>query len=556
MKPEQERDQGRWSAPEYVKVESIVVEHGRLPIDEGVVKDIMATIGSGDASALPPIHLWRRQPNADPTLVAGRNRLEAHKSSGQEFITARVITGEMPEIIRAVQLVEIDENLNRRELSPALRLSLTKRRKALYEEEHPETKRGSAGGRAKAGRSAKSQNATEQPPTFIDAHAKQTGRHRATVARELSEAEKIGDAAMKKIVGTSLDKQSEITALAAMDEPERQEIVDRAVAGEKVSAAKLSHDCATRGGPGQSDCNYPEVPNVDLGRDDTLEVKDDETPLQVRDPDGAAPDAYTRWLSQYEAVKARQAALAQEQDDVCRRYIDLRCRIEELDREACRVNEAKPALSGDDCRLLGDTDSVARAAGLSIMKGLELPACTRDAGTPPAPSQPVATQVATNMAAVPAPHTSPEQVAARHVALLRQDIELLNGPQVGFLPSSERLKAPHQLVRVQNTSPVQTHIVIDRQQNGHELRPGEIKEVDMLVDDIASLRELARPNRGFYTHGHLFGRPLPQHPLRFVDLPTPALARVDDGGGGDGHPLKPPVMPGENGATETKPGRK
>jgi hypothetical protein len=77
MKPERERDQGRWSAPEYVKVDSIVVEHGRLPIDEGVVKDIMATIGGGDVSALPPVHLWRKQPGANPILAAGHNRLEA-----------------------------------------------------------------------------------------------------------------------------------------------------------------------------------------------------------------------------------------------------------------------------------------------------------------------------------------------------------------------------------------------------------------------------------------------------------------------------------------------
>jgi len=55
-----------------------------------------------------------------------------------------------------------------------------RQRKALYQEEHPETKRGSGGGRAKAGKGAKSQNATEQTPAFIDAHAKQTGRHRAT----------------------------------------------------------------------------------------------------------------------------------------------------------------------------------------------------------------------------------------------------------------------------------------------------------------------------------------------------------------------------------------
>jgi hypothetical protein len=57
----------------------------------------------------------------------------------------------------------------RRELSPALRQLLTKQRKALYQEEHPETKRGSGGGRAKARKGAKSQNATEQTPAFIDA---------------------------------------------------------------------------------------------------------------------------------------------------------------------------------------------------------------------------------------------------------------------------------------------------------------------------------------------------------------------------------------------------
>jgi ParB-like chromosome segregation protein Spo0J len=153
----------------------MVVEHGRLPIDEAVVKDIMATISAGDMSAVPPIHLWRKQPGGNPILVAGRNRLEAHKRCGCEVISARVITGETPEIVRAVQLIELDENLNLRELSPALRQLLTRQRKALYQEEHPETKRGSGGGRAKARKGAKSQNATEQTPAFIDAHAKQLG---------------------------------------------------------------------------------------------------------------------------------------------------------------------------------------------------------------------------------------------------------------------------------------------------------------------------------------------------------------------------------------------
>jgi hypothetical protein len=83
----------------------------------------------------------------------------------------------------------------------------------------------------------------------------------------------------------------------------------------------------------------------------------------------------------------------------------------------------------------------------------------------------------------------------------------------------ERLEAPSQRVTVMNTSPIQTHFVIDRFMNGHELRPGERKEVEMLVDEIAALRELGRPNRGVYTSGPLTGQPLPPHPLRFVDLP-------------------------------------
>jgi ParB family transcriptional regulator, chromosome partitioning protein len=158
---------------------------------------------SGEPSESSVIHLWRKQPGGNPILVAGRNRLEAHKRSDCSVISARVITGETPEIVRAVQLIELDENLNRRELSPALRQSLTKQRKALYQEERPETKRGSGGGRAKARKGAKSQNATEQTPAFIDAHAKQTGRHRATIARGISEAEKIGDDVMRKIIRTS-----------------------------------------------------------------------------------------------------------------------------------------------------------------------------------------------------------------------------------------------------------------------------------------------------------------------------------------------------------------
>ena len=77
-----------------------------------------------------------------------------------------------------------------------------------------------------------------KPERFTKAHAKRTGRSEAAVQQDVAEATALGDDVMKKIVGTSLDTPSEITALAAMDEQERAQIIERAVAGETVSAVK------------------------------------------------------------------------------------------------------------------------------------------------------------------------------------------------------------------------------------------------------------------------------------------------------------------------------
>jgi hypothetical protein len=106
-----------------------------------------------------------------------------------------------------------------------------------------------------------------------------------------------------------------------------------------------------------------------------------------------------------------------------------------------------------------------------------------------------------------------------------------------LMVTRERLEAPSQRVTVLNTSPNQNHIVMDRHMRGHELRPGERKEVEMLVDEIEAFRKLGAPHRGMYTPmGKQYPIPLPQHPLRFIDLPAPPSARQDDGGGGDNLP--------------------
>src|SRR5450755_1346256 len=135
-------DRGLWGAPEYVTVGSISVHPDRLPVDEDVVEGIVATIKAGNVNALPPIHVWRKQTGNVPILAAGRNRLEAHMRAGCEPVLARAIYGDTPEIARAVEAIEIEENLHRRELSPALRKTYTARLKALHEQEHPKSKGG------------------------------------------------------------------------------------------------------------------------------------------------------------------------------------------------------------------------------------------------------------------------------------------------------------------------------------------------------------------------------------------------------------------------------
>ena len=71
-----------------------------------------------------------KRPGSDLILVAGRNRIEAHKRT-EHWVSARIIRGETPEIVRAVKLCEIEENFNRRKLSPALRKMYTAQLKVI-----------------------------------------------------------------------------------------------------------------------------------------------------------------------------------------------------------------------------------------------------------------------------------------------------------------------------------------------------------------------------------------------------------------------------------------
>jgi uncharacterized ParB-like nuclease family protein len=193
-----------------------------------------------DVGLLNPI---RCRVNGDGwEVVAGSHRLAACESLG--FIEIEAIVYKADDL--HAELAMIDENLCRAELSPSERARQTARRKSIYEEMHPETRAGVAGGLARQG-------AAGDKLSFADETSKATGRDARTVQRDAERGEKVTDEVLSMISGTKLDTgtyldklkkltpNDQFTAakrdLAILRENERA-----AAAGEKARADRNSID--------------------------------------------------------------------------------------------------------------------------------------------------------------------------------------------------------------------------------------------------------------------------------------------------------------------------
>lgn len=159
----------------------------------------------------------------------GRDRYRAAVELGWTDIDAVVLPSGTPEEALRLELRSIDESLCRREISPAERAWLTARRKEIYEQLHPETKRGTAGGKARQGKKA-------DVPSFVEDHGAATGQAPRTISKHQRRGAALGEETLRKLRGTSLDAGPELDALLELPEDRRQQVIDRAVAGDKVSA--------------------------------------------------------------------------------------------------------------------------------------------------------------------------------------------------------------------------------------------------------------------------------------------------------------------------------
>lgn len=165
-------------------------------------------------------------------VIAGLHRVKAFRKLGRETIPAFV--SDMDDL--HAELALIDENLCRNDLTPAERASAQSRRKIIYQQLHPETKHGAAGrGRTKEQLSGQLGH-SNPAPAFDEAAAEATGQSERTVRRDVTRGEALGDDVLAKVARTSLDKGDELDALAKLSPEKRNELVEKAAAGEKVSA--------------------------------------------------------------------------------------------------------------------------------------------------------------------------------------------------------------------------------------------------------------------------------------------------------------------------------
>lgn len=215
-----------------IDINRIRVGEDRRPADGAFVAELIASVqvtGQINPIVVRPIignskYEW--------SLVAGLNRLQALTTAGHKTILARIL----PLDDERAMLWQIDENLVRRDLSPAQTDIALAERRAIYNRSHDDKARAAHAANKAMGRRHDANDALA--PAFTEQLADLTGSSRRSIERSVARAAAIGKDQLNLVVRTSLDRPSELDALAKLDVSERRDLIQRASAGEKVSAAR------------------------------------------------------------------------------------------------------------------------------------------------------------------------------------------------------------------------------------------------------------------------------------------------------------------------------
>ena len=209
-------------------------EENRLrPVSEVGVESMIASIEElGIIKDAIHVRKKRRASGETLVLIAGGHRLEAAKRLGWEAIPTRVWADITDDDAR---FMEIDDNLAGKFLDALDQAEFLAARKRVYENAHPETRKGIAG--AKARWDATTNLAVA---SFVKATAEATGLSERNIQRRAMVGERLSRADIRMIREASTRiKATDLEALAKIGEPiVRSDVIGRLASGEVKSVSE------------------------------------------------------------------------------------------------------------------------------------------------------------------------------------------------------------------------------------------------------------------------------------------------------------------------------
>lgn len=225
-----------------VALNTIDVGERLRPVDRDYVAMLAGSMAERGQDT--PITISAEGPDGNHRLIAGAHRLAAAQSLGWEEIEALVSDAEGLE----ADLLEVDENLMRRELSALDRAVFLARRKEIYEALNPDTKHG---GDRRAKAKDKSQSFATWSERFTKATAEKLGLSERSIQLAVRRAALPADIRAAIATHPVADSGAELDKLLAQPEAVQRQVV-AALTRPEAPARAVSAALAEIAGPSKT----------------------------------------------------------------------------------------------------------------------------------------------------------------------------------------------------------------------------------------------------------------------------------------------------------------
>jgi ParB family transcriptional regulator, chromosome partitioning protein len=222
----------------------LVIVGKRLRLVDDDYVDLLAT-SLKERGQETPIVVGVADKDGRHPLIAGAHRMDAAHRAGLKTIDARIVEATADE----ATLIEIDENLMRRELSQMDRAVFLAARQDVWERLYPQT----AHGKAKKGKDLeKTTSLSSFAESFTAATAKKLGLDQRTIQRVVARA--AIDPEVRAMIASHpiADSGAELDKLAALSRGDQMDVAEALTRGDKPARSVSAALVEIKGAPSTS----------------------------------------------------------------------------------------------------------------------------------------------------------------------------------------------------------------------------------------------------------------------------------------------------------------